>query len=189
MTKIAMTSHCLSPLSGDPGTLERVGLLEGDASPEEVVVPYHERSKHHFHRYAASLGYMDCGDIFGHSLGGAIAIELASRVPGESGTLFEGTLTSIPDVFGTMKWGSLPLGPLITQRFGAIDRVANIGSPLLLVHGTEDSLIKPELGRRRYEAARVPKAFALVEGGSLHDTNAIGQAQYKQAITQLFGLK
>ena len=59
MTKIAMTSHRLSPLSGEPGTLERVGLLEGDASPEEVVVAYHERTKHHFHRYAASLGYMD----------------------------------------------------------------------------------------------------------------------------------
>ncbi len=59
MTKIAMTSHRLSPLSGEPGTLERVGLLEGDASAEEVVVAYHERTKHHVHRYAASLGYMD----------------------------------------------------------------------------------------------------------------------------------
>jgi SagB-type dehydrogenase family enzyme len=26
---------------------------------EEVVIAYHERTKHHFHRYAASLGYMD----------------------------------------------------------------------------------------------------------------------------------
>ncbi len=59
MTKIAMTSHRLSPLSGEPGTLERTGLLEGEASAEEVVVAYHERTKHHFHRYAASLGYMD----------------------------------------------------------------------------------------------------------------------------------
>ena len=59
MTKIAMTSHRLSPLSEEPGPLERAGLLEGDASPEEVVVAYHERTKHHFHRYAASLGYMD----------------------------------------------------------------------------------------------------------------------------------
>ncbi len=59
MTKIAITSHRLSPLSGEPGTLERTGLLEGDASAAEVVVAYHERTKHHFHRYAASLGYMD----------------------------------------------------------------------------------------------------------------------------------
>ncbi|UUZ68430.1 hypothetical protein LP416_30575 [Polaromonas sp. P2-4] len=60
MTTIAMTFHRLSALSGAPGALERAGLLlEGDASPEEGVVAYHERTKHHFHRYAASLGYMD----------------------------------------------------------------------------------------------------------------------------------
>ncbi len=59
MTKVAMTSHRLSPLSGLPGTLERTGLVEGDASAAEVVVAYHERTKHHFQRYAASLGYMD----------------------------------------------------------------------------------------------------------------------------------
>ncbi len=37
------------------------GLLDADAPPEEVVVAYHERTKHHFDRYAASLGYMDWG--------------------------------------------------------------------------------------------------------------------------------
>jgi SagB-type dehydrogenase family enzyme len=30
-----------------------------DTSADEAVVAYHERSKHHFHRYAAALGYMD----------------------------------------------------------------------------------------------------------------------------------
>ena len=59
MTKIAITPHRLSPLSGEPDPLVRAGLLGGDASPEEVVVAYHERTKHHFHRYAAAQGYMD----------------------------------------------------------------------------------------------------------------------------------
>jgi len=36
-----------------------VDLLDADALPEEVVIAYHERTKHHFHRYAASPGYMD----------------------------------------------------------------------------------------------------------------------------------
>jgi SagB-type dehydrogenase family enzyme len=34
-------------------------LLDADASPEEVVIAYHERTKHYFHRYAASFGCMD----------------------------------------------------------------------------------------------------------------------------------
>ena len=58
-----------------------------------------------------------------------------------------------------------------------------------MVHGTQDSVIKPELGRKLYEAAKEPKEFLLVEGGSHHNTNAIGQPQYRAAIAQLFGLK
>ncbi len=127
--------------------------------------------------------------IFGHSLGGAIAIDLASRVGDERGTIVEGTFTSIRDVFQTMRWGWLPVGGLITQRFDAIDKVARIGSPLLVVHGSEDSLIKPELGQRLFDAAAEPKRFVLVPGGSHHNTNAVGQSAYRAALREFFGLK
>lgn len=39
--------------------LERTGLVKGETSAEEIVVAYHERTKHHVQRYAAALGYMD----------------------------------------------------------------------------------------------------------------------------------
>lgn len=83
--------------------------------------------------------------IFGHSLGGAVAIDLAAKVQDERGTIVEGTFSSIPDVASTMKWGWLPIGPLITQRFESIRKVAKVGAPLLVVHGDSDSLIKSEL--------------------------------------------
>ena len=127
--------------------------------------------------------------IFGHSLGGAIAIELASQVTDETGTIVEGTFTSIPDVFDTMKWGWLPVNGLITQWFESVKKVAQIGSPLLVVHGEQDSLIKPELGRKLFEAAVGPKEFVRVPGGSHHNTNSVGQPQYRQALAQLFKLK
>lgn len=127
--------------------------------------------------------------IFGHSLGGAIAIELAAQVGDEAGTLVEGTFTSIPDVVSSFKWGWLPVSPLITQRFEAVKRVPAIGSPLLVVHGSEDRLIPPDLGRRLFEAATGKKAFVLVEGGSHHNTNSVGQPQYRVALAELFGLK
>ncbi|MDO9484017.1 MAG: alpha/beta fold hydrolase [Hydrogenophaga sp.] len=126
--------------------------------------------------------------IFGHSLGGAIAIELAAQVPDETGTLVEGTFSSIPDVVSTFKWGWLPVSPLITQRFEAVKRVPHIGSPLLVVHGSQDRLISPELGRKLFDAATEPKAFVLVEGGSHHNTHSVGQAQYREALAGLFGL-
>lgn len=125
--------------------------------------------------------------IFGHSLGGGIAVALAEQVQDQRGLILEGTFTSIRDVAGTMKWGWLPVGPLITQRFDSAARIARVGSPVLVVHGSEDRLIQPELGRRLFEAAAEPKAFVLVEGGSHHNTNAVGQDQYRAALPQLFG--
>lgn len=126
--------------------------------------------------------------IFGHSLGGAIAVNLASQVGDEAGVIVEGSFTSIPDVVSTFRWGWLPLSPLISQRFDAAARVAEVGSPLLVVHGSQDSLIPPRLGRQLYERAREPKRFVLVEGGSHHNTNAVGQAQYRQALNEMFGI-
>jgi fermentation-respiration switch protein FrsA (DUF1100 family) len=78
---------------------------------------------------------------------------------------------------------------LITQRFEAVRKVGKIGSPLLVVHGGDDRLILPDLGRKLYDAAAQPKLFMLVEGGSHHNTNYVGQSQYRQALAQLFSLK
>ncbi|MDM0046396.1 alpha/beta fold hydrolase [Variovorax dokdonensis] len=124
--------------------------------------------------------------IFGHSLGGAIGIDLASRVDDEAGTIVEGTFSSIADVVSTFKWGWLPFKPLITQPFDSMARVKQIGSPLLVVHGSLDSLIRPELGRKLYDAAASPKLFVLVQGGSHFSTNSVGHDQYRAALSQLF---
>jgi len=109
--------------------------------------------------------------VFGHSLGGAIAVQLAATVDDEAGLIVENSFPSIPDLVRTFKWGWLPLGPLITQKLDAGARIAEVGAPVLVVHGSEDSLIRPELGRVLYEKARAPKRFMLVEGGTHHNTD------------------
>jgi len=127
--------------------------------------------------------------IFGHSLGGAIAIDLASKVDDERGTIVEGTFTSIPDVAAGMKWGWLPIGPLITQRFESLEKVKHIGSPLLVVHGDNDTLVASALGRKLYDAAPGNKRFVLVEGGSHFNTMMLGLDQYRDALADLFRLR
>ncbi|MDM0069461.1 alpha/beta fold hydrolase [Variovorax sp. J31P207] len=156
------------------------GLPSEDSAREDALAAWTWLAAHHpkQRRY-----------IFGHSLGGAIGIDLASRVNDESGTIVESTFTSIADVASSFKWGWLPVRPFITQRFEAISKVKDIGAPLLVVHGAADSLINPTLGRKLYDAATVPKMFVLVEGGSHHNANSIGQAQYRAALSQLFRMK
>ncbi len=127
--------------------------------------------------------------VFGHSLGGAIAIDLAAAVHDERGVIVEGTFTSIPDVASTMKWGWLPIGPLITQRFESVRKVDKLESPLLVVHGASDHLIDVSLARRLYEAAAGRKQFLLVEGGSHFSTMSVGFAQYREALADFFSLR
>ena len=127
--------------------------------------------------------------IFGHSLGGSIAIDLAASVSDEKGTIVEGTFTSIADVVGSSEWGWVPLSMLITQRFEAVSKVAKVGSPLLVVHGDSDRLILPDLGKKLFEAAVEPKRFLLVKDGSHHNTNLIGQAQYRTALDELMNIR
>jgi uncharacterized protein len=127
--------------------------------------------------------------IFGHSLGGAIAVHLAADVDDEHGLIVEGSFTSIPDVVSTFKWGWLPVKPLITQRFASADRIGQVRSPILVVHGSEDRTIAPTLGRALFDKAPEPKRWILVEGGSHHNTNSMGQPLYRQALRELFGLE
>ena len=127
--------------------------------------------------------------LFGHSLGGAIAVQVAAAVGDANGLIVEGTFTSIPDVFRSFKWGWLPVTGLITQRFDSAEQIARVKVPVLVVHGSHDSLIPPELGRALYERATGPKKFVLVDGGTHYSTNSAGQTQYRQALNELFDLK
>lgn len=128
--------------------------------------------------------------VFGHSLGGAVAVQLAREAGDEvAGLLLEGTFTSMRDVIASFRWGWVPLGPLLTQRFDSHRLIAEVKVPLLVVHGSEDRLIPQALGRALYERAGSPrKRFVLVEGGSHHNTNAVGQPQYRDAVAALFGV-
>ena len=125
--------------------------------------------------------------IFGHSLGGAIAVQLACEVNDARGLIVEGTFTSIPEVFQTFKWGWLPVTGLITQRFDSASKIERIKVPVLVVHGSSDSLIRPELGRALFERITAPKKFVLVDGGTHYSTNTRGQNQYREALRELFG--
>lgn len=127
--------------------------------------------------------------VFGHSLGGAIAVNLAAQVADERGLIVEGSFPSIREVVATFKWGWLPLGPLLTQRFEAGERIGQVGAPVLVLHGSEDRLIRPELGRRLYEQAAQPKRFVLVDGASHHNAHSLGREQLREAVAELFGLR
>lgn len=126
--------------------------------------------------------------VFGHSLGGVFAVRLAQEVDDEAGLIVEGAFTSTQDLLDSTRWGWLPIRRLITQHFDAASRVAQVGSPVLVVHGGQDTMVAPALGRALYERARAPKRFVLVEGAVHEDTDVVGHDLYRWALRDLFGV-
>jgi uncharacterized protein len=100
--------------------------------------------------------------LFGRSLGGAVAAQLASQVQPGALTL-ESTFSSARDlvreIYPLLSW-------LIVRRFelDTVARLARVRCPVLVLHSPDDEIIPFELGRRVYEAAPEPKAFHELRG-------------------------
>lgn len=127
--------------------------------------------------------------VVGHSLGGAIAVELARRHPDAAGLVLEATFTSVRDMIDRSPWGFLPVGLILTQKFDALSKIGDVKMPVLITHGTRDSIVPFEMGERLYEAANAPKRFVKVEGAGHHNLSGAGFDAYRAAIGELFGIR
>ncbi|MCH7591252.1 MAG: alpha/beta hydrolase [Planctomycetes bacterium] len=101
--------------------------------------------------------------LFGRSLGGAVAIELATRHT-PAALVTESTFTSLTDI-GRMHYRFLPVRLILSYRYDSLSKVGRITCPKLFFHGREDTLIPLENGRRLFDASADPKEFIETPGG------------------------
>lgn len=120
--------------------------------------------------------------IYGHSLGGAIAIDLAVHHPEAAGLIAESTFTSM-QAMGEISYSYLPVGWLINQRFESLKKMPKLKVPVLLIHGTWDPRIPVEMARELYAAAPEPKTLILIPGGEHSNSASIGWVQYRNALS------
>jgi len=124
--------------------------------------------------------------VAGHSLGGAIAAELARRRPDVAGVVLEATFTSITDMVAESAWSYLPVDLILTQRFDTLAKIGDIKAPILITHGTEDRIVPFSMGEKLFQAAKSKKRFIGGEGGSHHNLSSAGFDQYREALKDLF---
>jgi pimeloyl-ACP methyl ester carboxylesterase len=117
--------------------------------------------------------------VFGRSLGGAVAVDLA-RDRDLAGVILESTFTSAADVVrGTI---ARPLAPLLRDVLASDAKIARLRAPLLFFHGDRDEIVDHRLGRALFEAAPGPKAFETIRGAGHNDTVEIGGRPYFERI-------
>ncbi|WP_201002847.1 alpha/beta hydrolase [Pseudomonas cichorii] len=133
--------------------------------------------------------------IYGHSLGGAVAVDLAAELGREAkkedtpaqarGLIIESTFTSLADVAAAIANTSLPVRWLLSQKFDSLDKIADIHMPVLIVHGTDDRYVPARFSEELFEAAQEPKNLLLVPGGTHNNSMRLGRQAYSQAIQAL----
>jgi alpha-beta hydrolase superfamily lysophospholipase len=126
--------------------------------------------------------------IYGHSLGGAVAVELAAGLAPDmaGGLIIEATFTSLADVARSLSYSWLPLQLVMSQRFDSISKIGRVGLPVLIVHGSADRVVAPHFSETLYRAAAEPKRLVMIEGGSHNNSMRLGQEAYREAMRALF---
>lgn len=118
--------------------------------------------------------------LFGRSLGGICAIEIAAKNPA-GGLILESVFPSARKMARKI-FPFLPLGWIIKSRFDAIAKVPGLKLPKLFLHGTRDEIVPYEMGRELFAAAAEPKTFYDIEGAGHNDTYMVGGAAYFDAL-------
>ncbi|MGB2961732.1 MAG: alpha/beta hydrolase [Candidatus Omnitrophota bacterium] len=101
--------------------------------------------------------------IYGKSLGGAIAIDLAAKADAKA-VIFESVFTSIADI-GQEVYPFLPIRLFNTIKYDNKSKVESIAMPKLVIHSRDDEIVPFHHGKKVFESAAGPKEFYEMRGG------------------------
>jgi dipeptidyl aminopeptidase/acylaminoacyl peptidase len=121
--------------------------------------------------------------IYGHSLGGAIAINLGLHHPNAAGVIAESSFTSMVDM-AERQYAYLPVDLLLNQRFDSMGKLGKMKVPVLFIHGTWDRRVPYQMSQRLFESAQQPKSLKLIEGGDHGNSAMVAPMDYKAAVSE-----
>ncbi|SDG45069.1 alpha/beta hydrolase [Phytopseudomonas seleniipraecipitans] len=135
--------------------------------------------------------------VYGHSLGGAVAVNLAESLsrdrntPPLTGLIIESTFTNLADAATEVasEYTSLPVRWLLSQKFDSLSKIGDIKVPVLIAHGTNDRYIPQRFSESLFQAASEPKRLLLIDGGNHNNSLRTGSSEYRAAIRSLFAPK
>lgn len=123
--------------------------------------------------------------IFGHSMGGGVAIDLASRKhfgTDYAALITESTFTNLPDVAASVGTLGMIAAWITRQKFDSLGKIGRVDAPILMLHGEKDNTVPVALGRKLRDAARPGVRWVEVPGGSHSGLHRETPELYRQAV-------
>jgi fermentation-respiration switch protein FrsA (DUF1100 family) len=118
--------------------------------------------------------------VYGRSLGGGVAVGLASQYPVRAMVL-ERTFAGLVET-AAFHFPWLPVRLIMKNRYPSIDRIKTYRGPLFQSHGTGDEVVPFEMGKKLFDAApSVNKTLFVVEGGT---HNSPQPDEYYEALAE-----
>ncbi len=117
--------------------------------------------------------------VYGESLGGPIATDLATRQP-VGGLILESSPSSILAV-AQYFYPLLPVSTLLSVRYDALAKIGNVHAPLLILHSPSDEIVPFAMAEQVYAAANTPKRLVRLGGGH-NDSFLVAADVYRGAL-------
>ena len=117
--------------------------------------------------------------VYGRSLGGAVILDLASKV-NVRGLIIDSTFTSTGDMAKEI-YPFLPVKLSLHIKYNNISKIKDIKIPKLIIHSKDDEIIPFHQGKELFERAAEPKDFYRMQGGH-NDAIFIYEEEYKQRL-------
>ena len=118
--------------------------------------------------------------IFGRSIGGAVAIEIALQRKARC-LIIESTFTSTKDMAKTI-FPFFIFSPFLPHHYNNILKIVDVTIPKLIIHGEDDNIVPFSMGNKLFAQATEPKLFLPIHGAGHNDTYVVGGGDYFEAI-------
>lgn len=169
------------------------GKSDGGVPSEESV---YEDARAAWRRFATLVPDATRRIIYGHSLGGAVAVDLAAWLDAghegsaepARGLVVESSFTTLADVAKAMSYSWLPVQWILSQKFDSLGKISQVRMPVLFVHGAADRFVPARFSQALYDATRARKRLLLVDGASHNNSMRMAPDEYRDALVALLGL-
>lgn len=142
------------------------GYGKSEGSPDEAGLKQDARSARAWLAQRAGVSEQRVV-LMGESLGGAVAVDLAAK-DGARGLVLEDTFTSLPDMAG-YHYPWLPARWLMRGRFDSLELIKKYHGPLLMSHGTSDTIVPHHYAEKLFAVANEPKQLVWDTGADHND--------------------